>query len=719
MTIQDWLGTTNEVGTNVWENKYRDNETFDEWLWRVSGGNPKVMQLIVEQKFLPAGRILAGRGKFSAERKVSVSNCYVTPPPEDCIESIYTCAMQMARTYSYGGGCGVDISKLAPKGARIRNAAKSTTGAVSFMELFAMTTSLIGQKGRRGALMISMDSDHPDLEEFIDIKQDLSKITSANISIRAKDNFLQAAKDGKMHTLRYEREATGEVIEKQVDAKAILRRIAKNNWDMGEPGFLFWDNITKWNLLSEDPNHSYAGVNPCAEEPLPANGACLLGSLNLGAFVITENEEPQFDYAGFAEAVETGVQALNDILDEGIPAHPLEEQRIQAAQWRQIGLGVFGLADMLIKMEMVYGGDESLALCRRISRLMVNQALRTSALLAQKDGPYPRYNAKAVLASPFLEANAEPGTIELIQKHGLRNSQLLTIPPTGTISTMLGTSSGIEPIFDITFTIKTESVHGEPVYYDAYTPLIDRYMKEHGITRQEDLPDYILDSTANKLDYMRRIRMQAVWQQAIDASISSTVNLPETATVEDVERVYFEAWEHGCKGITVFRNGCKRAAVLTSGKKKELNRCKTELVRMGCGTLQIDCYNNEKGICKIVASPIGKGGCRAQTEAISKLTSLALSSGADIADVIAQIKAIPCPSCQRRSDISVTSCPDAIAQVLESLMNGTEIKQASPDGAISDAENDNNSVCPLCGTPYTFEGGCQTCPACGYSHCGG
>lgn len=269
MTVQEWLGEHNELGINIWEKKYRNNnETFDEWLDRVSGGAQDVRQLILEKKFLPGGRILANRGVTNEDgtpRKLTYSNCYVITPPEDNIESIYECATKLARTYSYGGGCGVDCSKLSPRGAKINNAAKSTTGAVSFMELYNLTTSLIGQSGRRGALMLSLACNHPDLEEFIEIKSDLNKINKANLSVRVTDDFMEAVRDNLPYTLTFTREETGEVIEKKVQARDIFMKLCELNWRVAEPGILYWDRITEWNLLSEDDGFEYAGVNPCAK----------------------------------------------------------------------------------------------------------------------------------------------------------------------------------------------------------------------------------------------------------------------------------------------------------------------------------------------------------------------------------------------------------------------------------------------------------------------
>lgn len=265
MKVQDWLGEKNTLGIDIWERKYRyENESFDEWVGRVSGGDPAVAEMIKSKKFLFGGRILANRGLENKGRKISLSNCYVIAPPEDNIESIFDCAKKLARTYSYGGGCGVDISKLSPRGARINNAAKETTGSVSFMDLYSMVTGLIGQSGRRGALMLSISCEHPDLEEFIGIKSDLDRVTKANISIRITDKFMVAVKNRNPFTLSFTREETGESITKEVDAYELFKKICEYNWDYAEPGMLFWNRIDNWNLLSCDPSFEYAGTNPCA-----------------------------------------------------------------------------------------------------------------------------------------------------------------------------------------------------------------------------------------------------------------------------------------------------------------------------------------------------------------------------------------------------------------------------------------------------------------------
>lgn len=269
MTVEEWLGSDNTLGIDIWKNKYQyENETFDEWLDRVSNNNETVKNLIIDKKFLFGGRILANRGLEKRGVKATLSNCYVVTPPEDNIESIYDVASKLARTYSYGGGCGIDISNLAPKGARVNNTAKYTSGSVSFMNTYSQVTEQIGQNGRRGALMISLSCSHPDLEDFIDIKTDLNNVTKANISIRFTDEFMNAVKNDLPYTLFFRRNETQEEITKTVNAREIFYKLAKNNWNFAEPGCLFWDTITGYNLMSNDSDFKYAGTNPCAEQPL-------------------------------------------------------------------------------------------------------------------------------------------------------------------------------------------------------------------------------------------------------------------------------------------------------------------------------------------------------------------------------------------------------------------------------------------------------------------
>lgn len=596
-----------ELQKSIWKNKYRYNkENFDEWINRISAKNTRIGKLIRQKKFLFAGRILANRGLYKDGLKVTYSNCYVLEPPKDNLEDIFDTAKKLARTFSYGGGVGIDISKLRPRGAKVNNSAKNTTGAVSFMELYSMTTGLIGQRGRRGALMISMEVSHPDIEDFIDIKTDLTKITKANISVRINDDFMKAVENNETYRCEFIVEGNNEHVIKEVDAKKLFMKLCKNNWDYAEPGILFWDNIKKHHLMSEDKEFAYSGVNPCAEEPLPSGGSCLLGSINLAEFVIQPfGTSATFDSNKFKACVRESVIALNQVLDEGLDLHPLQEQKISVDKYRQIGLGVMGIGDMLIKMNMRYGSDESIDLCKFIARTMLNEAVKQSSLLAKEYGPFKEYKKEAILKSKFFNDNIDDDIKELVKLYGLRNSQLLTIPPTGSISTMLGISGGIEPIFNISYIRKTESLHDEDVYYKVYTPIVKEYMDLKNITDEKDLPDIFV--TAMNLDYEDRIKMQQAWQQYIDASISSTINLPYETTVEDVYEIYIKAWKHSLKGVTIFRDGCKRSGVLINEKPKDEKK-ENDLKEEICVT---EDDKNEKFICPECGNEqmANTGGC--------------------------------------------------------------------------------------------------------------
>ena len=762
--LEEWLGEDNQIGIDIWEKKYRyNNESFDEWIDRVSGDDEDVKELILSKKFLFAGRILSNRGTYKDGRKVTYSNCYVIPPPEDNLESIFDCAKNLARTFSYGGGCGIDVSKLSPKGARINNAAKETSGAVSFMDLYSLTTELIGQNGRRGALMISISCDHPDIEDFITIKSDLDKITKANLSIRVTNEFMQAVKDDATYTLSFTREETGEKIKKTIKAKELFDKFCYMNWDYGEPAFLFWDRVKSYNLLSEDDAFEYAGVNPCAEEPLPSGGSCLLGSLNLAAFVETINGQPQFNMDEFRKAVTIAVYGLNDVLDEGLRLHPLEVQRDSVRNWRQIGLGIMGLADMLIKLGVTYGSGESLAICDDIGWNLANEALTTSITIAKNKGEYPMFSDK-VWESEFYKNHIGISA-------PLRNSQLLTIAPTGTLSTMLGISGGVEPIFANYYTRRTESLHGEEKEYKIFTPIAWEYLQEHGYGEDETkLPSYFI--TSAEIPYRDRIDMQATWQRHIDASISSTVNLPNSATVDDVKDLYMYAWKQGLKGITVFRDGCKRLGILTTDNTSndtttnnddifatlrrgdiinvddDLVGYKRKIVN-GCGDFSEQIFFDD-----ITGDPLENfiamgdgGGCARNLEAISRLISLCLRGGIDVGEVINQLKKVhSCPAYRARKiqkgDTSIgTSCPSAIGYAVEELCN--KINERLFDGVDIDDNTDatlleqwyeesgseienvslNQSVCPECGAKLQHEGGCVVCrgdethAGCGWSKC--
>ena len=731
MELKNWLNT--QLGQDIWTRKYQNgDETFDQWLDRVSNGDDAVKDLILSKKFIFGGRILASRG--ITDRKVTYSNCYVLPPVGDSIEEIYDTNKYLARTFSYGGGCGIDISQLRPKGSPVNNAALTTTGAVSFMETFNNTSQTIGQKGRRGALMISMDVNHAEIEDFINAKTQNKKLEECNISVRTDDLFMTR------------------VIAGDGNANELMYKLAENNWNWGEPGMLFWDNINKETLLSEyikNGEFEFAGVNPCAEEPLPAGGSCLLGSLNLAEFVKDPfGKRPAFDIPSFKQAVKVAIRALNQVLDEGLPLHPLQIQRDSVAKWRQIGLGIMGFGDMLIKMRIPYGSDRCSNLIATIGMALCNVGLQESALLAKELGTFEAYNEDYILNSFYMQSKIKEGviyeeTIDLIKAYGLRNSQLFTIAPTGSIGTMFGVSTGVEPIYDVNgFARTTKSLNAEDKVYMEYPNIVQRAIEADDIDMLNNKPAYLIG--AKDLDFMSRVKTQADWQVWIDASISSTLNLPKESPVEDVFKAYVAAHELGCKGLTVFRDGCKKEGILKGVAKEEkpeptqLNAIDTDInhciafgskLQTGCGSLWMTVYFHKKTgqLCHIFLNKGSKGGCNSYMVGLSRLISLAGKKGATVEEIVDQLKSVvACPSFVSRKTTEANisdgrSCAEAVGRELLKLheqfkinyLNQPEITQLK----INNEVKIEIAKCPECGAELSHTGGCINCYNCGWTKC--
>lgn len=736
MKVEEWLNNE-ELPITIWKNKYRNgDESFEQWLKRVSGGDKELAELIRDKKFIFAGRILANRGV--TDRKITYSNCYVITPPEDNLESIFETGAKLARTFSYGGGCGIDVSKLRPCGANVNNAARTTSGTTSFMDFYSYITGLIGQEGRRGATMLSISCEHPDLVDFINLKSDLNICTKANISVRVTDKFMQAVIDNKDFTLHFTLE-DGSVITKTVNAKEVFMLLAKRNWEMAEPGILYWDHIKNYNLL-ENTDFQYAGTNPCAEEPLPAGGSCLLGSINLSQFV--ENpftSEAKIDGAGISDAVTTAILALNEVLLEGLPKHPLKEQRDSVHDWRQIGLGTLGLADMLIKLGVKYGSAESLDIIDSVYRRIAVTAVSTSLELAKARGCFPKCTdsyKEAIVKSSFIRnLTLSKKMLEEIRYYGLYNSQLLTCAPTGSIGTMLQCSTGVEPNFAFKFNRRTVSLNSVETTYEVEAEIIKAYRVASDTAELSPIPDYFV--CAADISYINRIRTQAVLQKYIDASISSTINLPNSATVEDVANIYIEAWKHNLKGVTIWRDGCQRQAILSTEKPKETKAVDVDThvkkvsddcigrkrtLMTGCGTLHLTAFfdRHTGRLLETYFSKGSQGGCALFMVGLSRMVSLAARANVSINAIVDQLKSSgTCPSYAVRkatkNDTSKGSCcPVAIGFALMDMYNEIqkELKITKQETSPTDSPK-----CPKCGEPIVMTEGCMTCPSCGYSKC--
>lgn len=1239
MTIEKWLGTENKLGKDIWNKKYcYENESFSNWISRITNGSEDLKKLILEKKFLFGGRILANRGLHKLGKNISYSNCYVIPAPQDNMADIMRCAGDMAETYKTGGGCGIHLNNLRPAGAEVNNNAKTSTGPICFMDLYSTVTGVVAQNGRRGALMIAMNVSHPDIEAFIGIKQNLEKVDKANISVMVDDKFMEAVKNDGDYQL-YFRTEKGVEFKKTVKAKDIMQKIAFNAWDMGEPGMLFWDRVNNWNLMQgvkefklectnpcltydtlvyvadgrghvpigvlaeegkdvdvfcydknnkvviktmrnpritgyNEPiykiniegghsirctgNHKfmlndgkyyradelsngdslklltkfeasidnvfntdsnkkgdyywlangfnnnklehriiaehytgeklnnkvvhhkdyngrnnninnllvlskgehddlhkedmigdknpmrraknewskekwdlysknmseavggenngrYCGIsneelfehakiltvrlgrrlskrewvkyvkaelglhhgysdfrekefgtirefaikasiacgitdfdkNPrsvrheqniinqgykikyidnnifvnrnceicgeefwvsyryreqgicknksctkqhkqilnkkisnnnqnsieivddlinreqcrvfcelkfkhdipsmeqwiqecsiqgvetclasssgfkswdnlkekaslynhrvvsieldgvekvyngtvdeyhnffvgafeesttnnkrkwvyinnlnCGELPLVAehgkySGACLLGSINLSEYVKNPFKiDAIFDFKTFIKDVKVCITELDVCLSESQDLHALQIQKDASKYFRSIGLGVMGLSHMCIKLNIAYGSDDFNTLVDKIGFSLADTSIRQSAELAKLYGKAPcleNYKNTVLTKNPFIIKNTTKATMKIVSKYGLRNAQLLTTAPTGSISTMIETSGGIEPLYDCSYTRTTKSLHGKDVEYEVFEKIVEDYKKVH-----KSVPDWIKDTTAKKLDYNKRIKVQSVWQSHIDNAISSTLNLPETATVDDIVNIYIKSWEQGLKGVTVFRFNCRRVGILNSINEKKTEKPKTETkgnnlvwgdiikssddligfkkkLNTGCGSLHVQAFFDHDGnFREVYLSKGSTGGCNSFMVGLSRMISLTARAGVKLETIVDQLHStINCPSYIKRAYTSAGgSCPHAIGHALIDLkeqffgkftdkiktevipvvqkMNTTNIIHTKTP-SLSGSYN-----CPDCGTNLMIQEGCVSCNHCGYTKC--
>ena len=653
---------------------------------------------------------------------------------------------------------GEDCSKLRPRGAKVHNAAKESTGAVSFIDIFSQVTGTISQSNRRGALMISIDINHPDVEEFIDCKTDLERVKYANMSVRVSDDFMKAVENNEDYLLHYPcdisiskeelpqlnyneltciESTAGPIYLKKVKAVDLFNKLVKNNWDYAEPGMLFWDRITQNNIVSNDPDFQYAGVNPCAEEPLPAGGACLLGSLNLSEFVLYPfTEQAQIDWDCLEEATRLAVRALNQVLIEGATLHPLKEQQDSCLKWRQIGLGTTGLADCLIKLGITYGSEDSCKAIEKIYRKIATDAVLESLDMAKEYGCYPACKKELLPKSSFIKSLGLPtDMLKDIKQYGLYNSQILTCAPTGSIGTMLNCSTGVEPQFALRYTRKTQSLEGKDTFFDAYAKIVEDYLQIH--TNATGLPKYFI--TSESINPIDRVKVQSTLQRFIDASISSTVNLPKEATVNQVAEIYKEAWKQGLKGITVYRRGCKREGILTTEmpksseilstrapkRPKELEADFYTVTSKGKQyIILVGLYNNKpyeifafepnvklnvaphKGIITkkskmhynynsefLHISELEIVNENTEERAATLYSSMLLRHGVDIKYIIKTAKKV---------NDNITSFSSAMCRVLSKYVPKEVVK---------------GDVCPECGGEMIREAGCTKCTNCGHSHC--
>lgn len=566
----------NEISQGILREKYyhKGETNPEQFMDRVSSIldddlRPRVRGYLEEASFCPAGRALyaaGSKGKF----KVSLSNCYILPSPKDDLESIFKSNYEIARIFSYGGGIGINISGLRPKGSEVRNVARTSTGAVSFMKIFNVTGEVISQNGRRGAMMVGLNCDHPDIYEFLHIKQNEEKLSSMNISILFTDEFMEAVKNDTDYTLRYHVESTGENIERVIRARDFFMEFCETQWDWGDPGALFSDRLNDYHLLAGYPEYKIEITNPCGEFGGNAYNACNLASINLYSMIDDKfSDEPKLNEEKFRQTVYDGIAALDEIVSYGYDIQPLDENRTCIDDWRSLGLGLFGVADALVAMKLKYGSEKANAFMGEVMKMMLLTALRSSCDRAKKLGTFGKYRWEATKQSPVMDLVKEldPELYEDIHQHGLRNGTLLAIAPTGTISLLMGSySGGCEPLYKISYertTHKMEDVHGSfRVYAHSVKDLLEYHNLPLNLTDEEIIERFPWIVESHEVPFDDRVKLQAVMQKYVDNSISSTVNLKHDATPEDIFQIYMDAWESRCKGITAFRDGCRRGNIL-------------------------------------------------------------------------------------------------------------------------------------------------------------
>jgi len=748
----------------------------------------KFYGLMEDFKFLPGGRILAGAGTGF---DVTYYNCFVIPNPPDSRGGIMENLTQMIEIMAHGGGVGLNLSSLRPRGARVKKVNGFSSGPLNWAELYSLATKDIVQQGgsRRGALMLMLHDWHPDIEEFITIKQDLTKINGANLSVCVSDAFMEAVKkDGDWDLVfpnlddpKYDKKWNGDLEEwkkqggkvkvlKTIKARYLWDLICEAAWRSAEPGLHFLDRSNKrsntWYF------ERLIATNPCGEQPLSGWAVCNLGALNLSAYV----KNKKFDYDSFAKDIQVAVRFLDNVIDD--TSYFYEENEKVAKEIRRQGLGILGLADALIKMEVRYGGEESLKIIDKIFKTLRDNAYVSSSDIAKEKGSFPKFNKEKFLNGWHIKRLPEEIRAK-IAKQGIRNAVLLTIAPTGSTSLMSGVSSGIEPVFE--FELVRRDRLGEHIMYH---PLFEEWKKANP---DKTKPDYFV--SANELTPEDHVKVQAVAQDYVDASISKTVNAPKVHTVDDVKKLYEMAYDMGLKGITYMRDGSRQGVLERIEEKKEevlkapgpvviprpaMVEGVTYQAETPVGKTFITINHNENDEPFEVFITVGKSGSdvTAMADALGRMISLnlrlvgQLTPKEKIKQIVAQLIGIGGATSVGFGENKVRSLPDAVAKVLakhfEFRVNGIVEDRPKASGAANDLSNGHSNgvsanipvaaeptkeeivklqqltlstpqgslstteglstglfdICPECGAAsLAYEEGCRKCYACGYSKC--
>lgn len=742
-------------------------------------------------KFVPGGRILSGAG---TDYQVTYFNCFVIPSPKDSREGILESLKQLVEIQSRSGGVGLNLSSLRPKGARVKKVNGTSSGPVTWAGLFSYATHDVVQQGgtRRGATMLMLWDWHPDIEEFITVKRDLTKINGANLSVCISDGFMEAVKKDADWDLvypditdpEYDAKWNGEldewkklgkkvIVHKTIKAKELWDLICTAAWQSAEPGLHFMERSNKrsntWYF------EKLIATNPCGEQPLGAMAVCNLGAMNLSAYVkgedLTSDKAGAFDFESFGADVKVAMRFLDNVIDQTY--YFFKENEKVAKEIRRTGLGIMGLADALIKMQVKYGSQESVTVLEKIFKTLRDSAYEASSDIAKEKGSFLKYDKEQFQKGYHIKAL--PKVLrEKIAKQGIRNAVLLTIAPTGTTSLVSGVSSGVEPVYEFSFLRRWRG--GEEVQYH---PLFDIWKNSHPDAKRAD---YFV--SANDLTPLEHTKVQAVAQEYIDSSISKTVNAPNSHTVSDVQDLYMAAYDMGLKGVTYMRDGSRQGVLERVVEKKEEPKVETPaptpmpilpfsprpLVLQGqtyqaetpIGKTYITINNDQYGEPFEVFITNGKSGSdvMAMAEALGRAISimLRLSSPVPMRErmrkIVSELSGIGGAKSVGFGENKVKSLPDAVSKVLarhyEFKVNGrvedkavvaavkavpngemtdmtsnvqinidtVNVQQLTLDAASSLPSTNMYDICPECGSAsFAYEEGCKKCYGCGYSEC--
>ena len=658
-------------------------------------------QLMTSLDFLPNSPTLMNAGRPLGQ----LSACFVLPVA-DSMEDIFDAIKNAALIHKSGGGTGFSFSRLRAKGSTVNSTGGVASGPISFMKVFNAATEAVKQGGtRRGANMGILRVDHPDIMEFITCKNDTKEITNFNISVGLTEAFMAAVESGGEYDLV---DPASKKITGRLNARAVFESIVDSAWRTGEPGIIFLDRLNRDNPCPGQGE--IESTNPCGEQPLLPYEACNLGSINLVNHLKKTAGGYALDREKLEQTIRTAVHFLDNVIE--VNQYPLPEIDQVTKLTRKIGLGVMGFADMLLYLGIPYNSDEGVAMAREVMELVQTIGHQASQDLAAVRGAFPLFN-------------------ESIYKDGkpLRNATVTTIAPTGTLSIIAGVSSGVEPVFayayirnvmDSTHLIETNGILKEALTRRGlYTEELMQAIVEQGTLAHVDgIPEDMkkVFVCAHDVSPIWHVKMQAAFQQYTDNAVSKTVNFPNAATREEVAEVYRLAYELGCKGTTIYRDGSRDEQVLNIGKvndgkgdkalpdhveqvleagcdstacilrngsilprpRPDVTMGYTEKVKIGCGKLFITVNYDEQGICEVFTNTGRAGGCPSQSEATARLVSIALRSGVDSDEIITQLKGIRCPSCLRQPGVPVTSCPDAIAKAIEKVMKAAQKNTIPP-----------------------------------------